>query len=342
MVEFSHDPPPYIPRLFCAWPGALLLSPSKSSPPAPFFSLVTKQSTRPVSSMERSAWPENLSSSRKHAIQDLLHDQNPTKKLRDLFDAHSQTGNNTGQPLFAEDLFFNVLRSFGNSISESMSAESDEVLQLPTNACVRSEHSEGSESIKPPIPSHKRMIEEILRAQKSVTTLLDLFNAHSQAGNNTQLPSSAEDLLEDLKESFTNSLSLLGVAESDEVSQVRTKSCVRFEDSDEESTSTLVPRQLRGTSNTWTRLDDHEFVYKGYSWRKYAQEAILKSEFPRYQHSNVSLKLMSLMEDDRFATFERRRFKRKLLALWREIESKRGESKRDGEVRPSKVQTQAY
>ncbi|KAL3753359.1 hypothetical protein ACJRO7_000711 [Eucalyptus globulus] len=189
MVEFSHDPPPYIPRLFCAWPGALLLSPSKSSPLAPFFSLVTKQSTRPVSSMERSAWPENLSSSRKHAIQDLLHDQNPTKKLRDLFDAHSQTGNNTGQPLFAEDLFFNVLRSFGNSISESMSAESDEVLQLPTNACVRSEYSEGSESIKPPIP--------------------------------------------------------------------------------------------RGTSNTWTRLDDREFVYDGYSWRKYAQEAILKSEFPR-------------------------------------------------------------
>ncbi|KAL3753356.1 hypothetical protein ACJRO7_000708 [Eucalyptus globulus] len=139
--------------------------------------------------MERSAWPKSLSSSRKHAIQDLLHDQNPTKKLRDLFDAHSQTGNNTGQPLFAEDLFFNVLRSFGNSISESMSAESDEVLQFPTNACVRSEISEGSESIKPPIP--------------------------------------------------------------------------------------------RGTSNTWTRLDDHKFVYDGYSWRKYAQEAILKSEFPR-------------------------------------------------------------
>ncbi|XP_018727312.2 probable WRKY transcription factor 62 isoform X2 [Eucalyptus grandis] len=248
--------------------------------------------------MERFAWPENLSSSRKHAIQDLLHDQNPTKKLRDLFDAHSQTGNNTGQPLFAEDLFFNVLRSFGNSISESMSAESDEVLQLPTNACVRSEISEGSESIKPPIPSvftsmerfawpqnlstsRKRMIEEILRAQKSVTTLLDLFSAQSQAGNNIQLPSSAEDLLEDLKESFANSLSLLGMAESDEVSQVPTKSCVRFEDSDEESTSTPVPRQLRGTSNTWTRLDDHEFVYDGYSWRKYAQEAILKSEFPR-------------------------------------------------------------
>ncbi|XP_018727306.2 WRKY DNA-binding transcription factor 70-like isoform X1 [Eucalyptus grandis] len=247
--------------------------------------------------MERFAWPENLSSSRKHAIQDLLHDQNPTKKLRDLFDAHSQTGNNTGQPLFAEDLFFNVLRSFGNSISESMSAESDEVLQLPTNACVRSEISEGSESIKPPIPSvftsmerfawpqnlstsRKRMIEEILRAQKSVTTLLDLFSAQSQAGNNIQLPSSAEDLLEDLKESFANSLSLLGMAESDEVSQVPTKSCVRFEDSDEESTSTPVPRQLRGTSNTWTRLDDHEFVYDGYSWRKYAQEAILKSEFP--------------------------------------------------------------
>ncbi|XP_039172867.1 WRKY DNA-binding transcription factor 70-like [Eucalyptus grandis] len=213
--------------------------------------------------MERFAWPENLSSSRKHAIQDLLHDQNPTKKLRDLFDAHSQTGNNTGQPLFAEDLFFNVLRSFGNSISESMSAS-------PTRSCSSRPTPVSGPSAFTSMErfawpqnlstSRKRMIEEILRAQKSVETLLDLFNAHSQAGNNTQLPSSAEDLLEDLEESFANSLSLLGMAESDEVS---TKSCVR------------------GTSNTWTRLDDHEFVFDGYSWRKYAQEAILKSEFPR-------------------------------------------------------------
>ncbi|XP_039172872.1 uncharacterized protein LOC120295649 [Eucalyptus grandis] len=81
--------------------------------------------------MERSAWPKNLSSSRKHAIQDLLHAQNPMKKFTDLFDAHSQTGNNTGQPLFAEHLVVNFLGPFSNSRSLSSSAESDEVLQAP-------------------------------------------------------------------------------------------------------------------------------------------------------------------------------------------------------------------
>ncbi|XP_039172796.1 probable WRKY transcription factor 53 [Eucalyptus grandis] len=60
--------------------------------------------------MERSAYPKNLSSSRKCAIQDLLHGQNPTKKLRHLFDTHSQAGDNTGQHLFAEDLIVSVLR----------------------------------------------------------------------------------------------------------------------------------------------------------------------------------------------------------------------------------------
>ncbi|XP_056172643.1 uncharacterized protein LOC130139518 [Syzygium oleosum] len=102
--------------------------------------------------MERFAWPEYLSSSRKHAIQELLHGQNPTKKLRHLFDAHSQTGNDTGQPLLAEDLIVNALRSFSNTLSLSSSSESYEVLQVPTNACVRSEVSEGSESINTPVP----------------------------------------------------------------------------------------------------------------------------------------------------------------------------------------------
>ncbi|KAL3753348.1 hypothetical protein ACJRO7_000700 [Eucalyptus globulus] len=99
--------------------------------------------------MERSAWPKNLSSSRKQAIQELFHGQNPTKKLADLFDAHSRTGNNTGQPPFAEHLVVNVLGSFSDTQSLSSSAESEEVLQVPTNACVR---SEGSESLDTPLP----------------------------------------------------------------------------------------------------------------------------------------------------------------------------------------------
>ncbi|XP_048141943.1 uncharacterized protein LOC125316743 isoform X2 [Rhodamnia argentea] len=103
--------------------------------------------------MERCAWPKNLSSSRKHAIKELLHGQNPTKKIRHLFDAHSQTGNDTAQPLIAEDPIVNVLRSFSNTLSLSSSAaESYEVLPVPANACVRSEVSGGRESIHTPVP----------------------------------------------------------------------------------------------------------------------------------------------------------------------------------------------
>ncbi|KAF8041573.1 hypothetical protein BT93_A0233 [Corymbia citriodora subsp. variegata] len=98
--------------------------------------------------MERFTWPKNLSSRCKRTIQGLLHGQNPTKKLRHLFDTHSQTSNDTGQPLFTEDLIMGVLGSFSYTQSLSSSTQSDEVLQVPTNACVRSQASEGSESVK--------------------------------------------------------------------------------------------------------------------------------------------------------------------------------------------------
>lgn len=78
-------------------------------------------------------------------IKELFHRQ----KLRDLFDAHSQVGNNTEQPLSGEHVVVNVLRSFSNTLSESMSAESSEVLKVPTNACVWSELSD-EESINCP------------------------------------------------------------------------------------------------------------------------------------------------------------------------------------------------
>ncbi|XP_048127316.1 probable WRKY transcription factor 70 [Rhodamnia argentea] len=126
--------------------------------------------------MERCAWPKNLSSSRKHAIKELLHGQNPTKKIRHLFDAHSQTGNNTAQPLIAEDLIVNVLRSFSNTLSLSSSAAesaSYEVLQVPTNACVRSEVSEevSEESIKPPpVPTNACVGSEVSEGSESIHT----------------------------------------------------------------------------------------------------------------------------------------------------------------------------
>ncbi|XP_039174254.1 scarecrow-like protein 8 [Eucalyptus grandis] len=104
--------------------------------------------------MERSAWPKNLSSSRKRAIQELCG-QNP-KKLRDAFDAQSQTGDDPRQPLFAGDLIVSVLGSFSsNTQSLSSGAESYEGFQVPSNAFVSSEVSEGSESIMSPLESVK-------------------------------------------------------------------------------------------------------------------------------------------------------------------------------------------
>ncbi|KAL3753374.1 hypothetical protein ACJRO7_000724 [Eucalyptus globulus] len=100
--------------------------------------------------MERSAWPKSLSSSRKREIQELCG-QNP-KKLRDAFDAHSQTGDDPRQPLFAGDLILSVLGSFStNTQSLSSGAESYKVFQVPSNAFVSSEVSKGSESVKSPV-----------------------------------------------------------------------------------------------------------------------------------------------------------------------------------------------
>ncbi|KAL3753353.1 hypothetical protein ACJRO7_000705 [Eucalyptus globulus] len=100
--------------------------------------------------MERSAWPKSLSSSRKRTIQELCG-QNP-KKLRDVFDAHSQTGDDPRQPLFAGDLIVSVLGSFsGNTQSLSSGSESYDVFQVPSNAFVSSEVSEGSQSIGSPV-----------------------------------------------------------------------------------------------------------------------------------------------------------------------------------------------
>ncbi|KAF8041843.1 hypothetical protein BT93_A0441 [Corymbia citriodora subsp. variegata] len=88
-------------------------------------------------------------------MQELLYGQNPTKKPSDFFDAHSQTGNDTGKLLlFGERMDIGILGSFSNTESLSSSAWSNEVLRVPTNACVRSEVSKGSESVKSPVRSN--------------------------------------------------------------------------------------------------------------------------------------------------------------------------------------------
>ncbi|XP_039172790.1 WRKY transcription factor SUSIBA2-like [Eucalyptus grandis] len=120
--------------------------------------------------MERSAWPKSLSSSRKREIQELCG-QNP-KKLRDAFDAHSQTGDDPRQPLFAGDLNLSVLGSFSsNTQSLSSGAESYEVSQVPSNACVMSGVSKGSESIKTPVPSNACVMSGVPEGSESKTSV---------------------------------------------------------------------------------------------------------------------------------------------------------------------------
>ncbi|KAF8041853.1 hypothetical protein BT93_A0447 [Corymbia citriodora subsp. variegata] len=128
--------------------------------------------------MERFTWPKNLSSSRKRTIQNLLPAQNPTKKLTNLFDAHSQTSNDTGQPPFVDHPVANVLGSVSNTLSLSSSDQFNEVVQVPSNACVRSEVSEGSESINTPLP----------RKTSNIRTRLDqnLIDGGHQRGTSDQ------------------------------------------------------------------------------------------------------------------------------------------------------------
>ncbi|XP_039166094.1 scarecrow-like protein 8 [Eucalyptus grandis] len=117
--------------------------------------------------MERSAWPKSLSSSRKREIQELCG-QNP-KKLRDAFDAHSQTGDDPRQPLFAGDRIVRVLGSFSNNTqSLSSGAEFYEGFQVPSNAFVSSEISEGSESFRSPVESVKTPVRRLQRSPVSI------------------------------------------------------------------------------------------------------------------------------------------------------------------------------
>ncbi|XP_030456120.1 probable WRKY transcription factor 70 [Syzygium oleosum] len=139
--------------------------------------------------------------------------------------------------------------------------------------------------------SCKHAVEELLRGQESAKKLRDLFNALSRAGagdhDGARHPVSAEDLVVNVLQSFDNTLSLLSRAEPDpdKFSPVPVKACVKSEDS-EESSKTSVPRDRRGcykrrkTSDTQTRLD-HNLIDDGHQWRKYGQKAILNSEFPR-------------------------------------------------------------
>ncbi|KAF8041745.1 hypothetical protein BT93_A0372 [Corymbia citriodora subsp. variegata] len=127
--------------------------------------------------------------------------------------------------------------------------------------------------------TRKHAVEELLRGQEYAKKLQDLFSAK---GHPTL---TAEGLVDNVLRSFDNTLSLLSGADPDEVSQVPVKACVKSEDS-EESSKTSVARDRRGcykrrkTSDTQTRLDNR-LIDDGHQWRKYGQKAILHSEFPR-------------------------------------------------------------
>ncbi|KAI6698688.1 hypothetical protein NL676_018807 [Syzygium grande] len=104
--------------------------------------------------MERSARPRNLSSSRKHAIMEWSSSTaRISRRSSDISSTLTLTLAMTpGGPCLRNILAVNALRSFSNALSLSSSAQSDEVVRVLSNACVRSEVSRGSESIRSPVP----------------------------------------------------------------------------------------------------------------------------------------------------------------------------------------------
>ncbi|KAI3408973.1 uncharacterized protein J3R85_019922 [Psidium guajava] len=106
--------------------------------------------------MDRPSWPENLSSSRHDAVEELLRGQESAKQLRDLFTALSRgAGGDARHPASAGDLVVKVLRSFDKTLSLLSGADPDEVSQVPVKACrVKSEYSE--ESSKTSVPRDRR------------------------------------------------------------------------------------------------------------------------------------------------------------------------------------------
>lgn len=134
------------------------------------------------------------------------------------------------------------------------------------------------------VPSHRKMaIGELVRGREIANRLKIVLSRHDQSLSNGNIDLPVDDLVVEILNTFTNSLSMLNKANSDEVCL---DSCRKSEDSGESSKSVTTVKDRRGcykrrkTSHTWTR-DSSDLRDDGHAWRKYGQKAILNAKFPR-------------------------------------------------------------
>ncbi|KAK4803279.1 hypothetical protein SAY86_001482 [Trapa natans] len=149
-------------------------------------------------------------------------------------------------------------------------------------------------------------VQQLLRGQDSAKKLRDLLTVVSSVdqkkphmkeevdgagGDRSPPPLAAKDLLGDIFQSLTSTISILNNGSFEEASQVPPgggglfSNSVKSEES-EESSKCSTARGRRGCyrrrkiSDSWTTLSS-SLVDDGQQWRKYGQKAILNTSFPR-------------------------------------------------------------
>ncbi|KAK7847292.1 putative wrky transcription factor 70 [Quercus suber] len=146
--------------------------------------------------------------------------------------------------------------------------------------------------------SKKKAIKELVQGRDFVNQLRSLLNksAGDNNNNNNNKAAPAEDLVVKILNSFTNSLSILNNAESDEVSQIQANTHVtnwnggpKSSESSEETSRNTTHKDRRGcykrrkTAQSWTK-ETPSLTDDGYAWRKYGQKVILNAKFPRHYY----------------------------------------------------------
>ncbi|KAJ6362774.1 hypothetical protein OIU78_003047 [Salix suchowensis] len=145
------------------------------------------------------------------------------------------------------------------------------------------------------LPSNrKKAINKLLRGQQLAEQLKLVMN-NSIGGDGSVL---AENLVQEIMNSFTSTLSMFNGGECDDVfSQIPATAKVRSpcwdgrkssEDSGESSKSTAAVKvkdrrgcyKRRKSSHTWTN-DSSTLTDDGHAWRKYGQKVILNAKYPR-------------------------------------------------------------
>lgn len=93
--------------------------------------------------MEPYSWPENLTSYRKRAIEELIRGREFTNQLQSML---TKTVKGEEGSMFPEDLVMKILGSFTETLSILKSTDSDEVSQFPAGLGCRKYEDSGESS----------------------------------------------------------------------------------------------------------------------------------------------------------------------------------------------------